>query len=354
MKILKKLPLRQDVESKEVLRKLTTAHKALGELKGLVWNIPDSEIYINTLGLREAMDSTAIENVITTHDEVFKERLNPDGYTGDNAKAVRLNFLALKKGFSLIINSGSIAQEHIYTIHNKLDGTPDGESESTEIPIDNPHPDAINVPQSRQPATIKDLLANLVTYLNDQSISRFDPLVKMAIVHYQFENIRPFKNNNGRTCRIISLLYLIINDLLPLPVLYPSKYLFRFKHEYYKLLREVRETDQWEKWILFMLDCVEQMALDAIGKINNMQLLIAGYEAVIRQKYKFYSPELITNLFFHPYSKIEYLENELNVSRITAAKYLNLLAKDGFLKKASLGTSNYYINTKLMNILTEN
>jgi len=199
---------------------------------------------------------------------------------------------------------------------------------------------------------IVDLMSNLEQFINDDTMSDFDPLVKMAIIHYQFESIHPFYDGNGRTGRIINVLYLVMKDLLNLPILYLSQYIILHKGDYYKLLQEIRETDNWENWLLFMLNAVEQISKETIELIKEIRELIFEYKNTLRNNYKFYSQDLLNNLFKHPYTKIEFIERDLGVSRITAAKYLNELSKDGLLRKEKLGTGNYYINEKLMNLLT--
>ncbi len=195
-------------------------------------------------------------------------------------------------------------------------------------------------------------MTNLERFINDETLSDFDPLVKMAIIHYQFESIHPFYDGNGRTGRIINVLYLVMNDLLDLPILYLSRYIIEHKGEYYKLLQEVRETDNWENWVLYLINGVEQIAKETIILIGKIRELIFEYKNLLRDNYKFYSQDLLNNLFKHPYTKIEFIENDLGVSRITASKYLNKLAEDKLLKKEKLGTGNYYINEKLIKILT--
>jgi Fic family protein len=197
-----------------------------------------------------------------------------------------------------------------------------------------------------------DLMANLQQFINDDTMSDFDPLVKMAIIHYQFESIHPFYDGNGRTGRIINVLYLVMKDLLNLPILYLSRYIILNKGVYYKLLQEIRETDNWENWLLFMLEGIEQISKETIELIGKIRDLIFEYKNILRDNYKFYSQDLLNNLFKHPYTKIEFIQRDLGVSRITAAKYLNELAKDGLLRKEKLGTGNYYINVRLMNLLT--
>lgn len=349
---LKKLPLKQDIETKKVLKKLASAHRALAELKGIVSSIPDENILINTLGLQEAKDSSAIENIITTHDDIFKAELKLGGFKSFNAKEVQNYISALKKGFGLITKNKILTNNDIIEIQSELEKNNAGFRKVPGTALKNTTTGEIVYTPPQDYDTILDLMTNLEQYINDESMSEFDILVKMSIIHYQFESIHPFYDGNGRTGRIINVLYLVMNDLLNLPVLYLSRYIIEHKVGYYKLLQEVRETDNWENWVLYMLDSVEQIALETIIFIRKIRDLIFEYKNLLRSNYKFYSHDLLNNLFKHPYTKIEFIENDLGVSRITASKYLNRLAKDKLLKKEKLGTGNYYINEKLIKILT--
>lgn len=349
---LKKLPLKQDIETKKVLKKLASAHRALAELKGIVSSIPDENILINTLGLQEAKDSSAIENIITTHDDIFKAELNLDGFKSLNAKEVQNYISALKKGFGLITKNKILTNNDIIAIQSELEKNNAGFRKVPGTALKNSTTGEIIYTPPQDYDTILDLMTNLEHYINDESMSEFDTLVKMAIIHYQFESIHPFYDGNGRTGRIINVLYLVMNDLLNLPVLYLSRYIIEHKADYYKLLQEVRETDNWENWVIYMLDSVEQIAKETIILIGKIRDLIYEYKNLLRNNYKFYSQDLLNNLFKHPYTKIEFIENDLGVSRITASKYLNRLAKDKVLIKQKLGTGNYYINEKLIKILT--
>ncbi len=349
---LKKLPLKQDIETRKVLKKLASAHRALAELKGIVSSIPNENILINTLGLQEAKDSSAIENIITTHDDIFKAELNLDGFKSLNAKEVQNYISALKKGFGLITKNRILTNNDIIEIQSELEKNNAGFRKVPGTALKNATTGEIVYTPPQDYDTILDLMTNLEQYINDESMSEFDTLVKMAIIHFQFESIHPFYDGNGRTGRIINVLYLVMNDLLNLPVLYLSRYIIEHKVDYYKLLQEVRETDDWENWILYMLDSVEQISKETIVLIGKIRDLIYEYKNLLRNNYKFYSQDLLNNLFKHPYTKIEFIENDLGVSRITASKYLNRLAKDKVLKKQKLGTGNYYINEKLIKILT--
>jgi len=351
-KKLKELPLKQDVETKKVLKKLASAHRALAELKGIVSSIPNENILINTLGLQEAKDSSAIENIITTHDDIFKAELNLEGFKSLNAKEVQNYISALKKGFGLIKKNKILTNNDIIGIQSELEKNNAGFRKVPGTALKNATTGEIVYTPPQDYNTILDLMKNLEQYINDENMSEFDTLVKMAIIHFQFESIHPFYDGNGRTGRIINVLYLVMNDLLNLPVLYLSRYIIEHKGDYYKLLQEVRETDNWENWLLYMLDGIEQISKETIVLIGKIRDLIFEYKNLLRNNYKFYSQDLLNNLFKHPYTKIEFIENDLGVSRITASKYLNLLAKDKVLKKEKLGTGNYYVNEKLIKILT--
>tara|TARA_R110002050_G_scaffold299740_1_gene466228 strand:- start:835 stop:1908 length:1074 start_codon:yes stop_codon:yes gene_type:complete len=349
---LKKLPLKQDIETKKILKKLASAHRALAELKGIVSSIPNENILINTLGLQEAKDSSAIENIITTHDDIFKAELNLDGFKSLNAKEVQNYISALKKGFGLIKKNRILTNNDIIEIQSELEKNNAGFRKVPGTALKNAITGEIVYTPPQEYDTILDLMRNLEQYINDENMSEFDTLVKMAIIHFQFESVHPFYDGNGRTGRIINVLYLVMNDLLNLPVLYLSRYIIEHKVDYYRLLQEVRETDNWENWILYMLDSVEQISKETIVLIGKIRNLIFEYKNLLRNNYKFYSQDLLNNLFKHPYTKIEFIENDLGVSRITASKYLNQLAKDKVLKKEKLGTGNYYINERLIKILT--
>ncbi len=350
--MLKRLPIEKDIETKRVLKRLSSAHRALAELKGVASTIPNENILINTLGLQEAKDSSAIENIITTHDDIYKADLNLEGFKSLNAKEVQNYISALKKGFALISKKKILTNNDIIEIQSELEKNKAGFRKLPGTALKNATTGETVYTPPQEYSEIVDLMSNLEQFINDDTMSDFDPLVKMAIIHYQFESIHPFYDGNGRTGRIINVLYLVMKDLLNLPILYLSRYIILHKGDYYKLLQEIRETDNWENWLLFMLNAVEQISKETIELIKEIRELIFEYKNTLRNNYKFYSQDLLNNLFKHPYTKIEFIERDLGVSRITAAKYLNELSKDGLLRKEKLGTGNYYINEKLMNLLT--
>jgi len=350
---LKELPLTVDVETRAVLKSLPSAHAALAELKGIASTIPNQIILVNTLGLQEAKDSSAIENIITTHDDLYKSELNLDSFKSLEAKEVQNYISALKKGFELIKTKGLITNNIIIEIQRELEGNSAGFRKLPGTALKNSSTGETIYTPPQDIDEINSLMKNLEKFINDPSMSDYDPIVKMAIIHYQFESIHPFYDGNGRTGRIINILYLIIEKLQNLPILYLSNYIIQNKADYYRLLQELRDNENWEEWLLFMIHGIEKTSRETIELIIQIRELMMEYKHKLRNNYKFYSQDLLNNLFKHPYTKIEFIVNDLNVSRITAANYLNKLAEDGILKKERIGTGNYYINEKLFNLLTK-
>ena len=350
---LKELPLTVDVETKAVLKSLPSAHAALAELKGIASTIPNQIILVNTLGLQEAKDSSAIENIITTHDDLYKSELNLNSFKSLEAKEVQNYISALKKGFELIKTKGFITNNIIIEIQRELEGNSAGfrKLPGTALKKSSTGETIYTPPQDI--SEINKLMTNLEKFINDTSMCDYDPIIKMAIIHYQFESIHPFYDGNGRTGRIINILYLIIEKLQNLPILYLSNYIIQNKADYYRLLQELRDNENWEEWLLFMIHGIEKISRETIELIIQIKKLMMEYKHKLRDNYKFYSQDLLNNLFKHPYTKIEFIVNDLNVSRITAANYLNKLAEDGILKKERIGTGNYYINEKLFDLLTK-
>jgi Fic family protein len=347
------LPLDWDIETKTILKSLPSAHAALAELKGIASTMPNQSILINTLGLQEAKDSSAIENIITTHDDLYKSELNLDSYKSLNAKEVQNYIAATKTGFDLISKTGLLTNRIVLKIQEILEGNKAGFRKLPGTTLKNTSTGEIIYTPPQDPEEIKDLMSNLEKFINDKEACDFDPIVKMAIIHYQFESIHPFYDGNGRTGRIINILYLIQEKLQDLPILYLSNYIIKNKSDYYSLLQEVRTKNNWEEWLLFMIKAVDQTSKETIDLIVKIRELMMSYKRTLRDNYKFYSQDLLNNLFKHPYTKIEFIQRDLNVSRITAANYLNKLADDKLLTKKKLGTANYYINDPLFKLLSE-
>ena len=333
-----------------ILKKLASSSRRLAELKGIAASIPNQGILINTLGLQEAKDSSEIENIVTTHDELFKDDVLPEAFANPAAKEVLRYRQALRVGFEQVRASGLLTANHIIQVHGELERNNAGFRKLPGTALKDGAGRTVYTPP-QDPAEILRLMAGLERFLNDPDVLAVDPLIKMALAHHQFESIHPFYDGNGRTGRIVNVLYLVKEGLLDIPVLYLSKHIVRSKADYYRLLQTVRDDDTWEDWVLYMLDAVEQTATQTLATIHAIKAALFDYKHRIRAQHKFYSQDLINNLFTHPYTKIDFLQRDLQVSRLTATKYLDALAASGFVQKQKVGRSNYYVNRALNQIL---
>lgn len=348
---IQSFPPECEIETLAVLKKLAHARSALAELKGVCQSIPNEAILINTLSLQEAKDSSEIENIITTHDELFHSLL-PDYAMNPATKEVQNYAQALHCGFKLVKENQMLTNNHILQIQAELEKNRAGFRKQTGTMLKNDRTGEVVYTPPQHPDEIIALMSDLERFINQEN-PQYDPLINMALIHHQFESIHPFYDGNGRTGRIINVLYLVLTGLLDIPVLYLSRYLVHHKDEYYRLLQTVRETGEWEEWILYILEAIEQTSKQSIDTIQKIKSAIFDYKHRIRAEFDFYSQDLINHLFKHPYTKIEFMMNALNVSRPTATKYLAKLTKAGFLHKQKQGRSNYYINIALFNILTQ-
>ena len=352
--MLKILPIEQEIETKMVLRKAALAHKALAELKGVIGNIPNENILLETLTLREARESAAIENIISTFDEIYQSNLFSNQFASAAAKEVHQYARALIKGFQLVKEKGLLTNNHILEIQKVVEQNNAGfrKLPGTKLLNDTTGEIVYTPPQDHE--TIVSLMKNLEAFINDDSLLDVDPLLKMAIIHHQFESIHPFYDGNGRTGRIVNILYLIQKGLLHLPVLYLSRYIIKHKNDYYRLLQQVRSTGEWEEWLLFMLDGVENTAKETVVLIHAIKKLMQEYKHRIRKQYpKMYSQDLLNNLFKYPYTKIEFIQSDLQVSRNTAIRYLEELVNENILVKHKIGRENFYENRELFKLLSE-
>ncbi|MDO9314840.1 MAG: Fic/DOC family N-terminal domain-containing protein [Burkholderiaceae bacterium] len=334
----------------EILRKLASSSRALAELKGMAASIPNQGILINTLGLQEAKDSSEIENIVTTHDELFKDDVLPEAFASPAAKEVLRYRQALRVGFEQVRASGLLTANHIITIQAELERNNAGFRKLPGTALKDGAGRTVYTPP-QDPAEIVLLMRGLERFINEPGLLDVDPLIKMALIHHQFESIHPFYDGNGRTGRIVNVLYLVKEGLLDIPVLYLSSHIVRTKRDYYHLLQTVRDQDRWEEWVLYLLSAVEQTAGQTMSTIHGIKAALFDYKHRIRDGYKFYSQDLINNLFTHPYTKIEFVQRDLKVSRVTATKYLEALAEGGLVKKQKMGRSNYYVNLALNAVL---
>ncbi|MGR0279003.1 Fic family protein [Marinomonas dokdonensis] len=339
-------------ETRLVLKKTAEAHRYLAELKGVAASIPNEAILINTLALQEAKDSSEVENIVTTHDELYKANLFEEAVANPAAKEVQDYAFALKRGFETARQSKIIRLSDILAVQQNLEHNTAGLRKLPGTDLKNARTGEVVYTPPQHADDIAVLMENLILFINDDSLCEANPLVKMAIIHHQFESIHPFYDGNGRTGRILNILYLVTQDLLNLPVLYLSRFIIHNKADYYANLQAVRDTGEWEPWLLFMLDGIIDTAQNTVSLITEMKNLMDNVKQGIREQLpKIYSQDLLNNLFYHPYTKIDFLVEELGVTRITATKYLELLVEHGFLVKQKIGRANYYINEPLCALL---
>lgn len=350
---LEMLPYKNvDLKTKKILEQLTTSSRALAELKGYANTIPNMHILINAVTINEAKDSSAIENIVTTHDDIYKV-LTESGYKEKNAKEVVDYRNAIWTGFEQIKKDGYINTNTIVKIQGTIEHNNAGirKLPGTELKNSITGKTIYTPPQNEK--EIRDYLKNLEEFINDDS-DGIDPLIKVCLIHYQFESIHPFYDGNGRTGRILNILYLVLNKLIDSPILYLSKYINETKQEYYRLFTDVRENNNYEDWILYILKGVEITSKETIDLIEKIQVEMRNYKEEFRTKLpKIYSKELLESLFYEVYTKISYIEKKCNVTRLTATSYLNQLEGIGLLESEKIGREKIYKNIRLIKLLSD-
>lgn len=348
------LPEIDQWETRAVLKQAAQAHRYLAELKGVAATIPNEEILINTLTLQEARHSSEIENIITTQDDLYRAVVAEEAQIDPQTKEVQDYATALRASFRSVRQSRLLRLDDILVIQETLEQNRAGLRKLPGTALRNQATGEVVYEPPQAAPEIERLMGNLVDYINDDQRCDADPLVKMAIIHHQFESIHPFYDGNGRTGRIINMLYLVSKELLDLPVLYLSRYLIQTKARYYQELQAVRDSGDWEPWLLYMLEGISQTAQQTIELIGQIRDLMQHTKHRMREECpKIYRQELLNNLFNHPYTKIEFVMEDLGVSRITATKYLDELVSIGLLDKIKVGRSNFYINAALMALFLE-
>ncbi|MCK4679240.1 MAG: Fic family protein [Bacteroidales bacterium] len=348
------LPPIVELETKTILRKVASARAALAEMKGMGEIIPNQAMLVNSLTLCEAKDSSEIENIVTTRDELFIAFATQHKNISPQIKEV-LNYRSgLWHGYNLIKEKGFMSVNVIIDLHEKIINNDAGIRKFPGTALKNSRTGEIVYTPPTGEINIKKKLSNLETYINiDDDV--IDALIKMAIIHYQFESIHPFYDGNGRVGRIINILYLVMKGLLDIPILYLSSYIIKRKPDYYKLLSEVRFDDRgWEKWILFLLDGVEQTAKQTSLLIKEIKkLLDETIEKVKSELPSIYSKELVETLFEHPYCKVSFLVEKGLYERRTAMKNLNHLEKIGILRSIKRGKQKLFLNTTLFELFKD-
>lgn len=351
------LPLAFDLETKPVLKKTTEARAALAELDGVVGLIPNREILMQTLPLQEARASSEIENIVTTRDELYKSNMRDNFFASAAAKEVHLYASALTQAQRLAQDKGVLSEAVLREAHRILSGNSAGYRAQPGTTLKNDRTGEIVFVPPQEKTEIERLMRGLERFINERELCDWDPLVKMAVAHHQFESIHPFYDGNGRTGRILNILFLMQEELLDAPVLYLSRYINRYKARYYELLQLPRETADpapaWREWTLFMLEGVAQTSRETSGLIRQMREQMQRFKHVIRDADKrMYSQDLVNLLFRFPYTKISHAERELGVSRATATKYLNNVAGLGLLERHKFGREVYYLNIQLLDCLS--
>lgn len=350
-KKLEWLPLNKDIETKRILKQLSRTSRALAELKGIAQTMPNQNILINAIMINEAKTSSGIENIVTTHDEIYKAMVRPTN-TSPAVKEVVDYRAAIWQGYELIKEKGMINSNIIIKIQEKVEHNQPGIRSVPGTVIKNTSTNEIGYTPPQEKTEILAYMKNLEEYINNDE-DMVDPLIKLAMIHYQFESIHPFYDGNGRTGRIINILYLVLKDLIDAPILYLSKYIIRNKLEYYKLFQKTRETEDFEEWIIYMLVGIEEMAEETIDIINKIRNEIISMKHELRDRTKIYSKELLEALFFEFYTKIPYIQKQLGVSDKTAQKYLDSLVELGFLTSEKIGRERIYRNERLFKIIKE-
>ncbi|MDD3842207.1 MAG: Fic/DOC family N-terminal domain-containing protein [Candidatus Izemoplasmatales bacterium] len=348
-----KLPFQVDLDQIDILKALNIANNRIGELNGVLRLLPNPQIILNAITLGEAKESSEIENIVTTFDEIFREITLIEVTT--SAKEVVNYRTAMLHGLKLVKDNGFISTNILAEIHRIVDSKSGDIRKIPGTVILNTKTKAVlhTPPQSEE--EIRDLLANLENYINNPEMENTDSLIKMALIHYQFESIHPFHDGNGRTGRILNILYLVQSKKLSLPILYLSKYINQTKAEYYSHLQTMRMNPTGiQQYVIYMLNGVSAMCDFTIGFIEKMTKQMDLAEKQIRTKCpKIYSHDLILYLFRDFYTKNEFFRGALGISRNTASAHLKELEKNGFLIEEKVGKETLYKNAFLYELMQE-
>jgi Fic family protein len=347
------LPPKNDLETKAILKKTVTAGRALAELKGLGETIPNQAILINSILLQEAKASSEVENIITTNDALFRAFTANTSQIDSSTKEVLRYREALWEGFSGLNSRPFLTTNLFIRIVQNIRANQAGIRNTPGTKISNSVTGEIVFTPPEGEGVIRKKLKNLEDYIHAEDT--VDPLIKLALIHYQFEAIHPFTDGNGRTGRIVNILFLTLKGLLDMPVLFLSKYIIEHKSDYYRLLRDVTENGAWEPWILYFLEAVEETSLYTRDKILKIRDLLIETLEFCKEKLpsRVYSKELIELLFHQPYTKAQFLVDAGIAERKTAANYLKEFEKVGILQTYKVGKENLYLNKGLFEILSE-
>ncbi|WP_417444124.1 Fic family protein [Joostella sp.] len=345
------LPPKKLLETTKVLRKTIVASRALAHLNGMLTNLPNPTLFLDTIHLLEAKASSEIENIITTNDDLYKSLVADKRFDSSATKEVLSYKEALWNGLHEIEVRPFISTNLCIDIVQNIKKNTAGIRTTPGTALKNAKGKTIYTPPAGE-AVIREKLANLETFINENNT--IDPLIKMALMHYQFEAIHPFSDGNGRTGRILLLLYLKLENLLDTPAIYLSEYIIKSKADYYNKLREVTENNNWESWILYMLEMVEFTANKGLKRLKEVTELMEHMATEIKEKLpKVYTKELVEILFRLPYTKRQFLIDEKLGTPKTVGNYLKDLENAGFLTSEKVGKEKLYLNYRLMAILDQ-
>lgn len=352
-----------DFQTPELLKALVAAHRHLAELKGCAASIPNQGILINTLALQEAKASSEVESYVTTQDELFQADLHIAEWVSPAAKEVSRYREALTHGFERMrAQQGILSNSTLIALFQLLKNSSETFRTSGGTVLKNEKTGATVFVPPQDGAQVQAHMQALEQFINDEAACNLDPIIKMALIHHQFESIHPFSDGNGRIGRILCVLYLVHAGLLDTPVLYLSRYINQHKPDYYRLLQAVRDAAgnaaasaaSWQAWVIFMLHAVAQTARQTVRLVGGMRDLMAETKRRMRADVpRLYSQDLLNNLFRHPYTRIEFVQRDLGITRQTAARYLRELAKVGLVQEHSQGKHLYFINAPLVQLLVQ-
>jgi Fic family protein len=351
-------PPDEKVVTVEILKAVNKANKALAELKGLAMKLPNRSMIVNNIALREAKASTEIENIFTTDDELYKALSGSDDALNGNAKEVLRYHQALWLGYDEISSNGKFSTDLMIGIYQEIKKVQDSiRPAQTGTTIrkrgSGKLRGTIVYTPPRGETVIKEKLENLVAYLNDDKKFSYDALIKLAVSHYQFEAIHPFRDGNGRAGRILCILLMIQKRLLDVPILLLSAYIIENKDDYYAYLNKVTTLKNWKGWIIYMLKAVEETSVYTINKINEIDNLFQKTHQLISTKLPHIRKETIEQIFEQPYISPKKLLSQEIKSINTAKKYLRQMEKLGIMAPKKVGKEIIYINLDLFNLLSE-
>ena len=346
------LPPVTNLNTVPVLSALAEARGALGELRGTAKSLPNQSILIDTLFLQEALASSEIENIVTTQEEMFQVGLLDDESTPE-AKEVARYHKAMRHSYSAWQKNHFISEKMLIEMFRILKKRDDGYRKTSGTILRNEQTGQEIYRPPQEEKEIIRLMRELENFIN-AAANDLDPLIRMALIHHQFESIHPFPDGNGRVGRMLNVLYLTHTGLLDTPILYLSRAINATKPDYYRLLQAVRDDAAWEEWVIYMLGAVARTADSTLRLVGNIRDLMQNTKHRLRETLpKIYSQDLLNNLFRHPYTRIDYLEKDLPYGRQTARKYLKQLTQAGFVAEQKSGRNNYYINQPLVDLFLD-